>query len=168
MVGEKLAQVLQTAKGTWSPLRPTSVTASGTSITVQLTGRIGDLQFNVHHVDTNPNGVSDPGDYGFTLDDPGGAVITDVAIVANEVVITTDLAVSAGAVLGYADKATATGVDAGYLTGPRGCLSDSDTLAPTAQLQTRRTGTPLSQSAANAAAPLVNWCVAFEKTITIT
>lgn len=163
MIGEKFAEAV--LAGSWSPLRPTAITAAGTTITVSFTGRIGNLQLNVYNATTNPNAVVNPGNYGFELFNAGGVTITGVALAGGntQVAITTSAAVPAGAELAYAYTGVA-GNEGGPLTGPRGCLCDSDTTVPSAALQTHRASV-LGQTGGHPADPLVNWCVVFRKPI---
>lgn len=166
LIGEKFGKAL--AAGTsWSPLRPTVVSAptGGTVITVSFAGRTGLLQFNIYDATTNPNGVVDPGNRGFELSDAGAVTITGVAIInsGTQVQITTSGALPPGARLRYAYTGIANN-QAGPIEGPRGCLSDSDTQAPSALLQAYRKAS-LGQTDTTKAAPLVNWCVVFDKAI---
>lgn len=170
--GEYLAKARKVfdATGTFDPLRPVAVTWDGTHVWVDFVGRVGSLQWNVYNAATNTNGVDDPGNYGFRFCDAAGAdasvTIGAVTLSGNRVRITPS-ANPAGLYLGYADKGDPNGPP-GPITGPRGCLSDSDPALPSAALQAFRADPARhwgGQSPANAAAPLVNWCVAFRKPI---
>ncbi|MBN46209.1 MAG: hypothetical protein CMH23_07015 [Methylophaga sp.] len=157
------------AGAAWSPLRPSSVVFDGIDkITVSFAGRVGDLRFSVYNSTTNPLGVSDPGNYGFELFDGGGAIITGVAVSTDktQIEITVDSVLTAGAELAYAYTSETLPAEAGPLTGPRGCLCDSDIVAPSQELQDHRqnvrgfTGAAITD-------PLKNWCVTFKKSIQI-
>lgn len=155
------------AGAAWSPLRPASITFDGSNtITVSFAGRVGALQLNEYHPTDNPMGVSDPGHYGFELHDPGSAVITNVALSGDttQVLITTDKALTAGAKLAYAYTAPSLPAEAGPLTGPRGCLCDSDPTPPSQTLIDHRQNVR-GFTAQQAAQPLFNWCVTFIKNI---
>ncbi|WP_028008687.1 hypothetical protein [Solimonas flava] len=151
----------------WNPLRPSSVVFDGTAtITVSFAGRVGDLRFSVYDATTNPLGVADPGNYGFELADTGGATITAVALSvdATQVLVTVSQPLADGAMLRYAYTNVGPS-NAGPLTGPRGCLCDSDPTPPSAKLQAHRAARGMSGSALTD--PLKNWCVTFSKLISI-
>lgn len=165
MIGEKMADAL--LPGSWSPLRPTTVQAGGSAITVSFAGRQGSLQFK-----TGTNGVVDPGNYGFRLCDAAGAALGGISISSvslingnTQVRISCSTTVPAGAYLSYADYGTP-GTIAGPTEGPRGCLTDSDTTIPSPDLQAYRKDV-MGQSDAAKVDPLVNWCVVFRKPIAI-
>lgn len=171
LLGEKAADAMLFG-ATWSPLRPTLIQATGSTITLSFAGRQGNLQFKVYDADDEPNGVVDPGAYGFRLCDATGAALGGVSISAvslingnSQVQITCSGSVPAGAWLGYADYGTPDTI-AGPIEGPRGCLCDSDTTVPSAELQAYRK-TALGQSDAKKVDALVNWCVVFRKPITL-
>ena len=127
----------------WSPLRPTTIALSGSVITVNFTGNVGNLV-----LDTTL--VSDPGNYGFTYSDStSSASISSVALTsATTVQVTLNQAPTGSSqMLGYANNGTL-GNFGGPTTGPRGCLRDSD-------------ATPDLFSTT----PLYNWCVHFNYAI---
>ena len=164
MIGEKFGQALVYGP-TWSPVRPLTITSTGTTGIATFQTLFGALQFNVQS-GGNPNGIVNPGNYGFELTDPGGATITAITITgAAEVTFTWSQALTAGAYLGYARTGVA-GNYPGPVTGARGCLCDSDTFAPSAILQAYRISV-MGQTTGQAASPLVNWCVSFNKLITV-
>lgn len=170
--GEYLAKARKAfdASGHFDSLRATSVSWDGSYVWVDYVGRVGALQWNVYHPANNMNGVSDPGNYGFRFCDAAGAGVavnvTAVAIVGNRVRITPSSS-PVGLYLGYADLGVANATP-GPLSGPRGCLSDSDTTLPSPAIQAFRRDPSRywgGQDAVNAAAPLVNWCNVFRKPI---
>lgn len=170
--GEYLAKARAAfdATGHFDSLRPTSVSWDGSYVWVDFVGRVGALQWNVYHATDNMNGVVDPGSYGFRFCDSAGAAsaisVSAVEIVGNRVRITPS-GVPTGLHLGYADIG-AINATPGPATGARGCLSDSDLTPPSAAIQEFRMDPSRywgGQSPANAAAPLVNWCLVFRKPI---
>lgn len=133
----------------WGPLRPLTVE--------QETARSVIATF---HVPSGPlvldtTLVTDPGDYGFQVQDAGGlktiSSVTQLGQDKVRIAFTTDLGASPE--LHYA-CAGDPGDESGPITGPRGCLRDSD---PTVSLYVDDDGRPY---------PLFNWCVHFKKAIT--
>ncbi len=124
----------------WEPLRPKTVSHAGNVITVKFLVPKAPLVFDTDR-------VSDPGNFGFTIVDGGGAQIQRVEIVsADTVTITLDKEPS-GATLRYAQNQvpnTCIGPGTASPGGARGNLRDSDE-------------TP-SQSGGD---PLYNWSVRF-------
>ncbi|WP_445362046.1 hypothetical protein ACJJIQ_00255 (plasmid) [Microbulbifer sp. ANSA003] len=166
LLDEYYAKALQAGE-TWSPLMPESVQANGKTITVSFAGRVGDLRFNIYHETNNPHGVSDPGQYGFELLNAGGIAITSVVLSDDktQVIVATDGDVPNGTELAYAYTGELM-AHAGPLTGPRGCLADSDTTPPSEKLQNWR-ATQLGMNGAAVTEPLCNWCVTFLETVEI-
>jgi hypothetical protein len=110
------------AKTPWEPLRPLSATLEGDAVVVKF------------HVPKPPlvidtKAVSDPGAYGFEIEDDSGATpaITDVSVTAPDAVRIQLAAAPAGANrrVKYAMRATPQTCP-GPKTGPRGNLRDSD------------------------------------------
>lgn len=123
-MGQHLGRVLYELRyrsGSWTGFRP------------RIIRRAGDRAALAHfHVPVAPivfrtDRVSDPGNYGFTADDQSGDLpIVKVVIGGPETVrVVFGRAIVGNATLSYADVA-APGTSAGRLTGPRGCLFDSD------------------------------------------
>ena len=123
-LGQHLGRVLYETVyrgGTWTGLRPREVI-----------GYRPDVIIARFHVPVAPlvfrtDRVSDPGDRGFQVRDANGIVpIASVDIIADDTVrIKTSRARAANPTLAYAWYSTG-GTPAGRLTGPRGCLFDSD------------------------------------------
>ncbi len=109
----------------WEPTRPIAVTRSGAVITVKFYVPKPPLVF-----DTTK--VTDPGNKGFDVVDPGGALlpVSSVALASADTVVITLPAAPAGAVrLRYAQNQPATaciGPGTVYSGGARGNLRDSD------------------------------------------
>lgn len=129
----------------WEPLRPTSVVRSGATITVSLTGRVGNLA-----LDTTM--VTNPGNFGFEWEQVGGTArtIASVALSGDNTQVIITLSGDPGTPttqrLAYAKTGIA-GNDGGPTTGPRGNLRDSDpTVGPSALT-------------------LYNWCVHFDEAV---
>lgn len=166
-IAEKEAAVEQAIAeyGSWDPLRPSSIVASGTRITVSFAGLYSDLVLAVYDATLRPNDCSNPGNYGFELYDSGRS-ITAVSLSPDktQVYIDTNIAVTAAAELAYAWTANA-GSGGGPLTGARGCVRDSDGPTPTAELQAYRMGKGQTETAA--AQPLWNHLVGFRKPVTL-
>jgi hypothetical protein len=129
--------------GSWSPLRPASITRSGAVITATFSVPAPPLV-----LDTTL--VTDPGSYGFEFHDDSGAPppITGVVLTGPDTVeITLSAApVGGGERLRYAYTGIPTN-SGGPVAGPRGNLRDSDA-APSLYGNT-----------------LYNWCVHFDKAV---
>lgn len=80
--------------GSWEPVSPFSIIASGTTITVLFHCPVAPLVFDTTWLAAQPN-------MGFSLDSKI-AVITDVHVSGSQVTITTDVEVEPDAMLGYA------------------------------------------------------------------
>jgi hypothetical protein len=134
------------ATGSWSPLKPDveNITLAGNVITIPMLGAVGALVLD-------STTVSDPnGNYGFEYHDNSGVppAISSVGISGTNVVVTLASAPTGeGKRIRYAFTGVP-GNGGGPMTGPRGCLRDSDpTLGD-------RSGQPL-----------YNWCVHFDDKI---
>jgi hypothetical protein len=129
--------------GTWTPLKPASITRTGAVITARFDVPVPPLV-----LDTNR--VSDPGNYGFEYWDESGSPpsITAVELTGPDTVQITLAAEPTGANprLRYAYTGVP-GQPAGPTTGPRGNLHDSDS-EPSLWED-----------------PLFNWCVHFDKPV---
>jgi hypothetical protein len=156
----------------WSPVRPMpdGITRSNNIVEIQFTGQIGDLVFDTNLV-TNPQGVifdarASPsfgvalikvGPYGFEYWDSHGTgapwecstVIVEASLVGTDTVRLTlnqaPLGQGRRIRYGYTALPAGSGGGGGPLTGPRGCLRDSDPSEP-------RHGPNL-----------FNWCVHFDE-----
>lgn len=107
----------------WEPVRPQLITHNANVITVKYFVPKAPLAFDTTR-------VSDPGNYGYTFSDDGGAQITGVALAgADTVTITLSKAPGANARLRYAlNQPTGSCIGPGttYGGGARGNLRDSD------------------------------------------
>lgn len=99
--------------------------------------------------------VSDPGNYGFRLLHPDTRAIiplTSLNIRYDAVTVSTAADIPAGAILQYAFHGSTTGQSPGRLTGPRGCLRDSQ-------------GDIISFTLNSEVIRMDNYCVMFEITL---
>ncbi|RSC83151.1 hypothetical protein [Escherichia coli] len=129
------------------PLMPVSHQRQGRAATVWL-NPVGRLSF-----DTSI--VSDPGNYGFRLLHPDTRAIiplTSLNIRYDAVTVSTAADIPAGAILQYAFHGGTTGQSPGRLTGPRGCLRDSQ-------------GDIISFTLNSEVIRMDNYCVMFEITL---
>lgn len=123
--GERIARALaweQLGNGSWTGLRPRSVSANGAVISVQFWVPVPPLVLDT-------TSVSDPGNYGFTYtDDSSPPAISSVALAGDDTVTITLASTPTGANrrIRYAYTGTS-GNNAGPTTGMRGNLRDSDT-----------------------------------------
>lgn len=123
ILGEYYAKALlaeQYGSGQWTPLRPKTITLSGSQI---------DITFHVpvEPIVLDTTLVSDPGDYGFVYyDAQSSAAIQSVAITGPDSIRITLTAAPTGANkrLTYAMRGYGSPREPGQ--GPRGCLRDSD------------------------------------------
>lgn len=130
--------------GAWAPLQPSAKAVRGKVCEITFDVPVGPLVFDT-------TWVSDPGNYGFELVDSLGAPLTisSVALLGpDRVKITADATIPAGATVRYAFSPTVGGPSAGRLTGPRGCLRDSQ-------------GDSLVFDPDGINRPMHNWCVIF-------
>lgn len=131
---------------TYEPLRPSSITGSGSTVVVNFIGNVGGLVFDTTKVNAATN-------MGFQYLDDSGRSITDVSITgANQVTVTLDGVIGANAFLSYAyhnGDGGASSQVAGL--GDRGNLRDSDATA----------------SLYDNSYALHNWCVTFREQVTI-
>jgi hypothetical protein len=130
--------------GTWEPLRPSTITGAGNTVTVSFVGAVGNLVFDTTLVQPAAN-------QGFAYRDDSGRTITAVNIVGSQVVITLSGPIGANPKLAYAYNNGAAGTAnqvAGL--GSRGNLRDSDTAV----------------SAYNGQR-LYNWCVIFKENVAV-
>lgn len=108
--------------GSFAPMQPTNIARVGAVVTLTFGNRVGNLVLDTDY-------VNNPGNYGFEFFDDGGPSVTvsSVAIVSNTIEVTLSGTPSgAGKRIRYAYTGVS-GNDAGPVTGPRGCLRDSDT-----------------------------------------
>ena len=105
----------------WRPLYPRKIRFASP--------RVCTIKFDVPvaPIVLDPNWVSDPGDYGFVIEDEFGVVdITSVRVIGVDAIeITISADIGASPVVSYAAYAVG-GTGGGPLTGARGCLRDSD------------------------------------------
>ncbi len=130
----------------YEPLRPSSVTGSGSTVVVTFVGAVGGLSFDTTKVQAATNN-------GFSYRDDSGRSITSVTITGvNEVTVELDGAIGANPVLAYAyhngDSGAANQVSG---LGDRGNLRDNNTTA----------------SLYDPSYILHNWCVIFRKEVTV-
>jgi len=144
-LGEYYAQAMSAVftGADWQPVRPLTLTRTANKIKVVFNVPYGPLVFDTVN-------VSDPGNYGFSyVDDSSSATITGVTIIAPDTVEITLSATPSGAnkKVGYAFFGTV-GNGAGPITGPRGCLRDSNPAV-----------------GASSGRSLANWCPVFQKVV---
>lgn len=130
----------------YSPLRPSSVNGSGSSVVIDFVGNVGALAFDTTKVNATTN-------MGFSYVDDSGRTITSVTITgASQVTLTLDGVIGTNPVAAYAyhngDGGAANQI-AGL--GDRGNLRDSDT----------------TQSLYDPSYILHNWCVSFREEVTV-
>lgn len=117
--------------GRWLPLHPIAAIQSPGAVTLHFHVPVGGLAFDLAT-------VSDPGARGFEL---AGATITGTPVISGNTVIIPKTGTATAVRYAYTGIS---GHDAGPVTGPRGCLRDTDPAV------SQFDGTPL-----------YNWCVAF-------
>lgn len=142
LLGEYYAKAISQGPS-FSPLRPDTITANGSSVVIDFAGAVGNLVFDTTRVQSITNS-------GFSYVDDSGNTITGVAITGNtQVTISLSGNVGANAVIAYAYHNGAGGA-ANQVSGlgDRGNLRDSDPAVSSYD------GTPL-----------YNWCVIFRKEI---
>jgi hypothetical protein len=106
----------------WLPLMPTSVAVSGATVVI-------DYNVPVAPIVLDTSWCTDPGNYGFSYSDSGGAAISSVKVTGPAQVTLTlnQPSVAAARYIGYAVPNTDPLF--GPTTGTRGCLRDSSTVA---------------------------------------
>lgn len=127
----------------WRPVEPLSATKSGEYINIKFNVPYGPLVFDTTR-------VSDPGHFGFDVVDSYGVNINITSVTLtrwNQVTITLQTAAPDGARVRYGYN-TGTTTVAGRLTGPRGCLRDSQ-------------GDEFIFDRPGLSLPMHNWCIFF-------
>ena len=147
LLGEYYAKATATRinTGAWEPLRPSTITGAGNTVTVSFVGAVGNLVFDTTLVQPAAN-------QGFAYRDDSGRTITNVAISGSQVIITLSGPIGANPKLAYAYNNGASGTAnqvAGL--GSRGNLRDSDTAV----------------SAYDGTTRLYNWCVIFKENVAV-
>jgi hypothetical protein len=119
MVSRAFRAVFRNAT-TWKPLMPTNVAIKGNSIVIDYTAPVAPVVLDT-------SWCTDPGNYGFSYSDSGGATIASVKVTGpTQVTLTLNQpSVSTSRYVGYA--APNTDPLYGPTTGARGCLRDSST-----------------------------------------
>jgi hypothetical protein len=125
MLGSMVSRAFRTVfrqGNSWLPLMPTSVTISGNTVVIDYNVPVAPLVLDT-------SWCTDPGHYGFTYSDSGGAAIASVKVTGpTQVTLTLNQSsVATARYVGYA--APNTDPLFGPTTGTRGCLRDSATEA---------------------------------------
>jgi hypothetical protein len=119
MVSRAFRAVFRQGK-TWLPLVPTAVTITGNAVVIDYNEPVSPLVLDA-------SWCTDPGNYGFSYSDSGGAAIASVKVTGpTQVTLTLNQpSVATGRFVGYAVPNT--DPIFGPTTGTRGCLRDSAT-----------------------------------------